>query len=140
MMFHCIKACSRNSCHRIAFLCVEKIHQNTLLRMDKRATRLRHLCLLHWPPGYTVFFDHDREEAKLLQHHHCERAQTTSRRTAVLQQSWLLLSAKKLSQEDLLQVAAMKGMSKQESANSELPMQEDLVDKSLKIAACTKPS
>ena len=55
--------------------------------------------------------------------------------------SRLLVAAKKLSQEDLLQVAAMKGMSKmQESANAELPVPEDSVDKSLKTAACTKPS
>ena len=55
--------------------------------------------------------------------------------------SRLLVAAKKLSQEDLLQVAAMKGMSKmQESANAEMPVQEDAVDKGLKTAACTKPS
>ena len=38
-------------------------------------------------------------------------------------------------------MVAMKGISQmQESANAELPVPEDSMDKSLKTAACTKPS
>ena len=99
MMFHCIKACSRNSCHRIAFSCVEKIHQNTLLRMDKEpldcgtcvcCTGL--LDILSFSTmtvkkrncySSIMASEHKQHQDELLQ----------SAPQSVLQQTWLLLSA-----------------------------------------------